>query len=72
MAVSAEEVKALRKRTGWSTYELAGKIGCNQSTIWRIEERGLKFRGAIDKALRDLIAKHPPEPDDQEPKAAAA
>lgn len=62
MAVSPEEVKALRERTGWTTYELADKVGCNQSTIWRIERKGLRFRGAIDKALRTLIAQHPPEP----------
>jgi ribosome-binding protein aMBF1 (putative translation factor) len=70
--VSAEEVKGLRERTGWSTYELAEKIGCNQSTIWRIESNALPAKGAINKALSDLIAKHPPVPDPQPAEAAAA
>lgn len=70
MDVGGEEVKALRQRMGWSTYDLAGHVGCNQSTIWRIEEKGLKVRGAITKTLRDLIAKHPPQ--DEAPAAKAA
>ena len=57
--VTGEEVAALRARMGWSTYDLARQVGCNQSTIWRIEHDALNMRGTIDKALRDLIAKHP-------------
>ena len=58
MKVTPEGVKALRARTGWSTYDLAKEIGCNQSTVWRIEA-GAKFSGVIEKALTRLIDLHP-------------
>lgn len=60
MNVTVEQIKALRARTGWSTYALADQIGCNQSTIWRIEG-GAKYGRVIEKALERLIAAHPPE-----------
>jgi ribosome-binding protein aMBF1 (putative translation factor) len=53
--VTPEAVKALRENNGWSTYDLARKIGCNQSTISRIEG-GAKYGGVIEKALERLIA----------------
>ena len=60
MAVSCDEIVGLRQRLRWSTYDLAKEIGCNQSTIWRIEH-GAKFGGVIEKALEKLIAENPPE-----------
>lgn len=58
MKIVAEDVKALRNRMGWSTYGLAEQIGCNQSTVWRIEAGG-KINRVIEKALERLIDKHP-------------
>lgn len=58
MKVTAEAVKALRARMGWSTYTLAEKIGCNQSTVWRIEA-GAKFGGVIEKSLARIIDAYP-------------
>jgi DNA-binding XRE family transcriptional regulator len=60
MAVGCEEIVGLRQRLRWSSYDLAKEIGCNQSTIWRIEH-GARFGGVIKKALEKLIAEHPPE-----------
>lgn len=62
MMVTAAAVKALRTRTGWSTYALAKEIGCNQSTVWRIED-GARFGGVIEKALQRLIEAHPEKVD---------
>ena len=69
MKVTAEAVKALRKRTGWSTYDLAAEVGCNQSTIWRIEA-GAKFGGVIEKAIARLISENPPPSHNSEARAA--
>ncbi|MBN9333277.1 helix-turn-helix transcriptional regulator [Devosia sp.] len=56
--VTPKDVKALRARKDWSTYDLANEVGCNQSTISRIEAGG-KFGGVIEKSLVRLIAAHP-------------
>ncbi|UXN74479.1 hypothetical protein N8D56_04880 [Devosia sp. A8/3-2] len=58
MKVTVEEIKALRARMKWSTYALADQIGCNQSTVCRIEG-GAKFGRVIEKALQRLIDAHP-------------
>lgn len=58
MKITPDAVKRLRARTGWSTYALAKEIGCNQSTVWRIEA-GAKFGGVIEKSLIRLIQAHP-------------
>lgn len=63
MALTAQDVKALRARTGWTTYRLADEVGCNQSTIWRIENEALTPRGAIGKALERLVEANPDEAD---------
>lgn len=60
MTVSTDEVKALRARTKWSQSQLAGEVGCNQSTIFRIENGTIVPRGAISKMLQLLIKQHPP------------
>ena len=58
MTIAVEDVKALRARMGWSTYGLADQIGCNQSTVWRIEAGG-RINRVIEKALVRLIEAHP-------------
>jgi transcriptional regulator with XRE-family HTH domain len=34
------DITALREAKGWSTYDLANYLGCNQSTAWRMENGG--------------------------------
>lgn len=58
--VTPDEVKSLRSKRGWSTYDLAREVGCNQSTISRIEAGG-KFGGVIGKALQRLVCESPTE-----------
>jgi transcriptional regulator with XRE-family HTH domain len=53
--VTPEAVKKLRETHGWTTYDLADEVGCNQSTISRIEAGG-KFGKVLGKALERLIA----------------
>lgn len=52
--VTPEAVKKLREQYGWTTYDLAKEVGCNQSTISRIESGG-KFGKVLGKALERLI-----------------
>lgn len=58
--IAVADVKALRARMNWSTYGLAEQIGCNQSTVWRIEAGG-KINRVIEKAIARLIEAHPEE-----------
>lgn len=54
--VTRADITAIRRRHGWSTFQLAKEVGCNQSTIWRMENGRLKIRGStatLLAALRD-------------------
>lgn len=49
------DLKAIRDRFGWSQSQMARELGCNQSTIWRIENEKLVLRGPLKRALEMLI-----------------
>ncbi|SDH08091.1 helix-turn-helix domain-containing protein [Pelagibacterium luteolum] len=48
-------LKALREARGWSQYKLAEHIGCNQSTVHRIENGDRIPRGALKKMILLVI-----------------
>jgi DNA-binding XRE family transcriptional regulator len=50
--------KAIRERQGWSQPEMARRLGCDQSTVSRIE-RGAPISGPI-RLLLDQMAALPP------------
>lgn len=47
------DVASLRAAKGWSTYEMAAYLGCNQSTVWRMENGG-NISGPARKLLENL------------------
>ncbi|WP_313195874.1 helix-turn-helix transcriptional regulator [Shinella zoogloeoides] len=56
MTVTGEAVKEMRQQRGWSTYDLAREIGCNQSTVWRIENGGV-ITPVMERVLHQFIRK---------------
>ena len=62
--IAAADVAAIRAAKGWSTYQLASFLGCNQSTVWRMEHGG-NISGPARKLLLGLKAEI-----DQEAEAA--
>jgi transcriptional regulator with XRE-family HTH domain len=53
--LTAEDVAAIRLAKGWSTYQMAKFLGCNQSTVWRMEHGG-NISGPAQKLLQGLRA----------------
>lgn len=49
------DIFALRAARSWSTYQLAEYLGCNQSTVWRMENGG-PISGPVQKLLANLKA----------------
>jgi transcriptional regulator with XRE-family HTH domain len=49
------DIFALRAARSWSTYQLAEYLGCNQSTVWRMENGG-NISGPLRKLLTSLRA----------------
>ncbi len=45
------ELKRLRASRGWSQKQMADYLGCDQSTISRIEEGKLDPRGPLSKLI---------------------
>ncbi|WP_116654849.1 helix-turn-helix domain-containing protein [Pelagibacterium sediminicola] len=58
-----QRLKALRIERKWSQYRLAAEIGCNQSTVHRIETGELVPRGAIKKMIEVLLGAHEVAPE---------
>lgn len=55
MAPADIDPKALREARGWSQGEMAEYLGCDQSTVSRIE-RGAPLSGPISRLLKALQA----------------
>lgn len=55
ISLSADDISAMRTARGWSTYQLAEYLGCNQSTAWRMEHGG-NISGPAQKLLIGLRA----------------
>lgn len=60
--ITPDEIKAIRAVRGWSHTDLARALGCNQSTIWRMENGG-NISGLAETILISL-RENPPEKDD--------
>lgn len=56
--LSGEDIKNIRKSRKWSTYDLARYLGCNQSTVWRMENGG-HISGPAEKLLLALMTLQP-------------
>lgn len=60
--ITPEEIKAIRAVRGWSHTDLARALGCNQSTVWRMENGG-NISGLAETVLISL-RENPPEKED--------
>lgn len=59
--ITADDVAGIREARGWSQTKLASHLGCNQSTVWRMENGG-RIKGPLQKAL--LILRDEPLEED--------
>jgi transcriptional regulator with XRE-family HTH domain len=53
------DVRALRKKLGWSQQKLAFEVGVSHAAISRLENGHVKLSGPIRKLLADLAANPP-------------
>lgn len=52
--IDAETVRSLREGRGWTQADLAGKLGCSQPTVCRMEREG-KVSRLYQLLIADLL-----------------
>jgi transcriptional regulator with XRE-family HTH domain len=51
---TAQDLAAIRRARNWTTYDLGQYLGCNQSTVWRMESGKVPIKPGVRRLLDRL------------------